>query len=665
MEKELLLEIAKTFPNIHSIDGFYGFDDIPEDDYLPELKKLTHYEDWYMSCNISWMTTLYNNKDKVEYLDISENIKLELIDDKKQYSVPPPPIHLKSFGPTIPVPPYVDDGEYKMIKTILILPTLKNLTYLYISFPYTKAKEIEINHPQVYDMEEDDDIFLYFDEHTFENISQSCPKLETLSLLKIYITISEDADCTLKCDNDDTTATFQRAHHLKSLEIEGKIIYPQCFTYLSKKYSRLKSLRLNLITMPLPIELSESYQSAIHDAMMQFQFLKTLDIYLFYPRSQMKVELERGMVNKIFWPNNEFLQCLLQHPTRLTYLKYNHISLEKYNKQFTMMADSSDQITTNNYSDMINKIVKQQHSFSHLTYLSLRPALSYDILYHYLLQNENSTVLSSSITTLVINEDDDVLSEPIYITDWLDTLPSLTSLEIFYCRIINDKDDLYDNGYYDRGIGNSISNEIYSREWNKYNINVNESHEWLKHRKQQQQLGLSNDDNNNNNNNNNSIYKLKSLTLRRTEIAMKIGFNDFLKKIPYLKKLILDNTELLFPEADALTLPSSSSNVSPVKRICFDLSKNHLEHLTINRFNLNTWNNNIHYDCHIVNKLIIHETTSDEKRIIKYDIGIHSFRPITTSHDCQSFPEIITEEFDENNTILLECKCIDKVDFKH
>ncbi|CAO3621376.1 unnamed protein product [Cunninghamella echinulata] len=87
-KKELLLEIAKTFPNIHSIDGLYVSDNIPEDDYLPELKQLTHYEEWYMNGYKSWMTTLYNNEDKVEYLDISENIELELIDDKKQYSVP-------------------------------------------------------------------------------------------------------------------------------------------------------------------------------------------------------------------------------------------------------------------------------------------------------------------------------------------------------------------------------------------------------------------------------------------------------------------------------------------------------------------------------------------------------------------------------------------------
>ncbi|CAO3621380.1 unnamed protein product [Cunninghamella echinulata] len=534
-----------------------------------------------------------------------------------------------------------------MIKTILILPTLKNLTYLYISFPYTKAKEIEINHPQDYDMEEDDDIFLYFDEHTFENISQSCPKLETLSLLKIYMTISEDTDYMLKCDNDDTTATFQRAHHLKSLEIEGKIIYPQCFTYLSKKYSRLKSLRLNLITMPLPIELSESYQSAIHDTMMQFQLLETLYIDIFYPRNQMKVQLERGMVNKIFWPNNEFLQCLLQHPTRLTSFIYSHTSLEKYNKQFTMMADSSDQTTTNNYSDMINKIVKQHHSFSHLTYLSLRPALSYDILYHYLLQNENSTVLSSSITTLVINGDDDVLSEPIYITDWLDTLPSLTSLEMFCCRIINDKDDLYDKDYYSQGMRSGR----YRNKWNKDNINANESHEWLKHRKQRQ-LGLPNDDNNNSNNN--STYKLKILTLRRAEIAMKIGFNDFLKKIPHLKKLSLGNIGLLFPEPDALALPSPPSNVSPIKKIYFDLSQNHLEHLTINGFDLNAWAIDRYYGYYNVNKLIIHETTSDEKRTIKDDIGIYSRHPLTTSHGRQIFSESIAKESDKDCSILLK-----------
>ncbi|KAI9302582.1 hypothetical protein BJ944DRAFT_290053 [Cunninghamella echinulata] len=469
-EKELLLEIAKTFPNIQSIDGFYVFDDIPYDDYLPELKQLTHYEEWYMNSYKSWMTTLFNNKDRVEYLDINENIELEMIDDKKQHSLPLPPIHLKHFGPAIQIPPYVDGGEYEMIKTILILPILKNLTYLYISFPYTKAKKIEISHPQDYGTEEKYNKYHYIDEYTFENISHSCPKLETLSLSNISMTISEDYDHKLKYkhNSDDTTIIFQQPYHLKSLEIEGKIIYPQCFTYLSKKYPRINTLRLILVSMPLPIELSESYQSAIHDAMMKFQFLKTLDIYLFYPRNQMRVQLERGMENKTFWPNNEFLQCLLQHPTQLTYLRYDHYSLEGFNNQSMMTTDTSDQTITNNYTNMINKIVKQHHLFNHLTYLSLNPTFSYDILYYYLLQNENTITLSSSITTLVINGH----GEPIYITDWLDILPSLTTLEIYCCRIINDKDDLYDKDYYGRGICNSTETTSDEKHITKDNFDI-------------------------------------------------------------------------------------------------------------------------------------------------------------------------------------------------
>ncbi|CAO3621384.1 unnamed protein product [Cunninghamella echinulata] len=659
MEKELLLEITKAFPNIQSIDGFYILDVAPEDDYLPELKQLTHYKEWYMICNKSWATILYNNRGKVKHLDIDRNIELEMIDDKKQHSLPLPPIHLKHFGPTIQIPPYVDDGEYEMIKTILILPILKNLTYLNISFPDLKVDNIDINHSIVYDMEEHYK-FLYIDEYAFENISQSCPKLETLSLSNIAMTISEDYDHKLKYNSNDTTIIFQQPHHLKSLDIEGKIIYPQCFTYLSKKYPRINTLRLELITIPLPIELSEVYQSAIHDAMMKFQFLKTLDIDIDYPQDRMSTQLENGMVNKTFWPNNEFLQCLLQYPTQLTSLRYNHYSLEDYNKQFMMTIDTSDEIITNNYTNMIKKVVKQHHSFNHLTYLSLSPTLSYNALYYYLIQNENSIILSSSIATFFMHGHSDELNQPIYITDWLDTFPGLTKLEIYRCRIINDKDDLYDKDYYDRGIGNSTNNEIYLREWNNDNISVHKSHNLIEQRKRQQ-LDFFNSDYNNNNN---PTYKLNNLTLYRSEIAMKIGFNDFLKKTSYVKMLTLCDVDLLYPEPDASTLPPPSSKINPVKKIYFDLSQNHLEQLNINNFNIYSRINDIYYGYYYVNELIIHETTSDEKRTIKNNADIYSSRPLTTSDGDQIYTGVITKVYEEDCTILLKCKYTNKINFK-
>ncbi|CAO3621368.1 unnamed protein product [Cunninghamella echinulata] len=619
--KNVLLAIANTLPNIHSISGpTYGVgreNNLSENDDS-QYQQLTHIDLWFTLSKRTWMKTLLNNKEKVESLFIPGIIQTV----HSRYPLPLPPIHFKPFGQlsTSTLPSYTSCYSLGFPqREILVLPTMNQLTSLCIYFP-------RIGFPNR-------EKYSFFDEYTFESIHQSCPCLVSLSLQFLYMTIPEDKNDeentsvtssstdNITQQNDINIAMFQKAYHLKELEISGIIMDANCFTYFSKKYPQLESLKLNLQVLAVPTQIIKPFQFAIHSMMTHFQFLKKLNLELKYFQHEMDELLKIGLNDKVFWPNDEFLDWLLQFPTQLTHFTYYNEMLEKWNQQVQQQQQQQQQrflnnnpgstaIINNYYQTIINKIIHQPNAlFNHLIYLKLTTKLSRDILYHFILQqkNENNIVLSLSIMELVIYGLNEDKSEGLVcITDWLDVFPNLTLLKLKAIGLVNDGEDL-----------NKEDHDFTLR--NKDNIYVRKSHEMIKQRKQYQQLDLSYSKNDSNYAGINSNYKLKHLTLQQCTLSMKNGLNGILKKCPHLKSLVLDTVLHSFLEPDSLhndNGDTTSSTLLPRKEMTFDLSQYQLELLVIQQLSFIPWGKYIYNDSYIVNKLLIHEITPDNKRII-------------------------------------------------
>ncbi|CAO3621521.1 unnamed protein product [Cunninghamella echinulata] len=637
LDIEDLLEITKIVPNIHSINGSMIifpmeilpiFNDIPKNNNFPQLQQLTHFEEWYTIFNNTWMTTLLNNKDIVESIDVEYTQEMMNYNKIKQ---PPPPIHFKPFGQSssTSLPPYAFSNRYRLAppqRMILILQSFKQLTHLNFCCPiFSSNTDISL---------------IYFDEYTLESIHQSCPHIVSLSLVQFNMSISEegidtDTDTDITYEKTITTSAFQHAHHLKELKIQGKIIDPKCYTYFSKKYPQLESLTFCLQIMPIPKDTIKPYQLAIHNMITKFQLLKKLNITLWYEEDEMIELTHNSTEGNEVWPNNEFIQWLLQNPTQLTHFTYDNDGLKELSYMIGTSIDQQQQLVMDDHQYMISKIVLQHTLFNHLIYLSLTSKLSQTVMYHHLLQNENTIVLSFSIKELVIQGCYGGERELIYITDWLDVLPNLTILKMSNSRIIINENDIL-----------QTSNK-------NYDVYAHKSHKWIKQRmkqqqqQQQQQIVLSNG---NDDGNNNSIYKLKSLTLNYATLHMKKGLNDFLRKCPHIKRLELCGSRHLFPEQDSVydssSLLVSSTAPSLTKEIHFDLSQHHLEWFYLHQLSYYSSNINETHNTNKVTKLIIHETIPNNEQVI-----IFPDENATTNRSHKLF------------TLSLKCKYIDELVF--
>ncbi|CAO3640617.1 unnamed protein product [Cunninghamella echinulata] len=571
------------------------------------LQQLTHFSLWYTDLYKGWVYTLESmNHDHSKRRTI-KTLEFEIDTGRMLYSgtgEPPSPIQLKPIDtPRIVTTPIDINSQPKIYKSfILALPLFKRLKYLNIHSgyrSYSVGRDIRV-----------------FDEHTLENISQSCPFLETLSLEYFNMYASKEMDTIL------LDSMFKQDHQLKELNISGELMDPKCFTYLSKKYPRLESLQLCLSPTVILKENIVHYKSIINDMMTQFTCLKKLEIYLhdrdYYHRVNEIVFAEHGM-NAKYWLNNGFLEWLLQHPTQITHLTYHNSLLDVFHSiARRLIANIPEQPNLDIYYDgIINKIKLQDTLFlHHLTYLSLSSNFSRKILYNYLLQNEHTTILSSSIRELEINKSYYQKYSIFYISDWLDAFPNLTLLTVTRCKVINDKDDIH---HWD--LINDIDNDS------------NSIHELIKQRKQRKL-----DSSNNNINNCHSVYQLKNLVFDDCEISMKNGFNDLFKRCHQLKKLKLHYIKY------ALLKWSEELDTN------FDLAHLSLEELRINSLRYIPYNFKLtSTDPILATKLIIKETIPDTVSIIPIDFITYSrYATIPSS-----------------STLHLECKCVaDKILFK-
>ncbi|KAI9301677.1 hypothetical protein BJ944DRAFT_243061 [Cunninghamella echinulata] len=604
---EQILELLTVCPHIQSIislDRDIGYNRLKKNpiNSLPPLQQLVHFSHWFTDINEDW-TALFNNnnnnntKIKVLAFDIDKPI----MDASVQQ-----PIHLQRIGqPRLlsnHLKHHASSTVYK--NNILFLPSLKNLTNLKIDFDDFAYKV--------------DEEFCHFDEYTFENVFRSCPQLEVLLLSTFYMNISEDYSL-IQTDN-----MFQPAYYLKEFEIDGKLNDPLCFTYLSRKFPYIESFKLYLDAITIPSKTSGPYKLAIHAMMSRLEHLKKFEFGLYDISLGIRLDentyFEPDSINDTYFPNNEILEWVLQYPTQLTHLTYKNKLFEEPNCAIShLVTGMPDSHIVINYENTIDDILNQRILFfNHLTYLSISAKLSRDIYYNYLLKNENTTILSSSIQELILNESTDGKNELLYIFDWLDALPNLTSLTVKRCKIIMDKSDSNDK---------DIVKDWYAYAYTNY---VHELHDIVKERKLQQQIGSLSLYNNN------EIYKLKNLTLHYSEICIKNGFNGVFKHCPHLKRIKLNNINY--------GLSDWNTNLDTY----FDLSFLSLEELYIISINYVPWNSQLKIEPILTTELIVEETLYNKKSAIPIEHASEH------SNSSKNHPPV---------TLRLKCRNVDKIVF--
>ncbi|CAO3648050.1 unnamed protein product [Cunninghamella blakesleeana] len=449
---------------------------------------------------------------------------------------------------------------------MLILPSssLMNLVKLKIDFL------CDINHitryPSAYNI----------DQHTLENIHQSCPLLESLSIENFNLTISDEY---YENNKNDIVST----HHLKNIDMSyGRFYNPHCFSYLATKYPQLESLVLKLDFSYLLKEddeeekkkKKEQFHNAVLNMFPQLLLLK-------------KFSYNMNQWSEI-WPCYGFFQWLNLQSNRLTHLKYNYPLTENKSKELATEKYNFDIYNSNHISSPIPQQQQQFNYLNHLTSLSIGLDNTIDLAFTFLLEYENTTIVSSILQELNIEVSHTIpKTKCIYIYDCLDMFPNINSLSLMERMHIIDNGDLINN-YMDMN-----SNDTF-----------NKLHQLIKNRKQQQQKQEEEHDDtlSKMNNDHQLIYKLKSLKIVYLRVWFENGFDEFLKKCHQLKTLELVKVAFINP-------------MDPFNEIYLDLSNLHLDIVKI-AHNFCAPMNKFEFPSRIT-KLIIDETAIDCKRIME------------------------------------------------
>ncbi|CAO3633830.1 unnamed protein product [Cunninghamella echinulata] len=620
---------------------------------LPPLQQLNHFSLWYTRINKKWMMQLNdiinNNQERIiKTLEFEINDKRLIIDegnddgyeeydessnedgdDDPTTKIPPPPIYLKTIGPSLRLPRTLDDlyddNSIVYRKNILIMsPLLNQLTHLDIDSG---------NYCYIMDMD-----ICNIEEDTFETIHKSCPQLELLSLKNFDVTLSPTFSTLLS--DSDSDSSFQLASHLKEFNFFGEVKDCRFYTYFAKKYPQLESLTLCLTSKPIPRRFG-AFKLAIFNMMTECHCLKKLHIRLYDP--EFDVDLDDGLFDynrrrQEYWPKNEFLDWLLQHPSQLTHFTYNNELIDTtHTKKRYFIIDKPDQTISSYYKSMINNIIQQPALLSNqLSYLSFTSKFSRDILYNYLVQNKNAIIFSSTIESLTLNEYYYGKKDLLYITDWLDAFPNLTSLSVTKCIIVQDIEDTLQK------------KEI--RINKSFSKNVDALHRLMLQRqrkKQKQQIESPY----------HSTYKLQELTLVDSEIFMENGFNSIFKACHHLKKLKLNNVKYALSEWDSLVNDgdirnknkNNSNNNNTILDTDFNLSQSSLEELCIISMKYIPWHKIYYGTLPLITELIIKETITGNESTVP--IHYHTSKSIPSKDSLTAI-------------LFLECKNVDKIIFK-
>ncbi|CAO3647975.1 unnamed protein product [Cunninghamella blakesleeana] len=391
------------FPNLQYIDGLCdGITSARE--YKPVYLHLHQPTDFTYFPQIEEWKTRFNtiNKGNLKSLHIyisNDFDDTDLIQQEEQMQVQQQQqqqlenIHVESIGRYLNIP----DASIKMLR----LPTssLTNLITLKIDFTCYEFRSK--TRPPKY----------IIDQHTFENIHQSCPSLESLTVEQFFMDISDEY-----YDNDKNNIV--PARRLKSMNIIGRLCSPHCCSYLSIKYPHLESLYIYLCYYSLSEEMTKIYQNAVLNMLLQLPMLK-------------KLNYEKNPYNNI-WPYYEFFKWLNREAKQLTHLTYTHPLTINKSRELANISDDIDLLS-----------MQQQFNFlNHLTSLSLGIDNVTDLAFTFLSENKNTTIISAILEELNIEYSFGRNTMHVYIYDWLDMFPNMLLFRVWDGKHIIDNSDL-------------------------------------------------------------------------------------------------------------------------------------------------------------------------------------------------------------------------------
>ncbi|CAO3650013.1 unnamed protein product [Cunninghamella blakesleeana] len=567
IQRKLLIKMVKAFPNLQSVQGLKTATSFSStaDDPIPPIKHLEHFLFWYNIYDSQWMHLLSNNQHKIKSLEFMFKNKI-FVPDVNNYNnntfatmTNAKNLYFSPVSTLKRMPAeYSFTGRHKEYRIhAAFLPKLTSLTYLHINC-----------------------LGNHGDERMFESIHQSCPQLISLTLVSLYMHVSDDYD--YKWANKLLVPKLS----LKELSIGNLFYNSKCYDYLSFMYPHLESLTIELATESYPETIFRASRLAIYNMITQYSCLKKLKVKAVYS----------NFPNKL-WPLTELLEWLQQHPTQLSSLdhSYNFIGdLIDFNRS---LDQQQYDINTGIISPppWNHRIFFQSHDYlKHLSYLSLGeytyiPAPSI-LCYFYVVNNNNNynnedlSILSSSIKELKL---DSIYIGNIYF--WLKAFPSLESLKISGTTMATQVDD---NNSYD--CTNDSHNNYYLKEVYRF---LKQKMKWPQSQSQQINTDPITTT---------SIlyYKLKRVEIKNCSVNFKLhGWNGFFKRCPYLKTIIISNVNPVKIKPNG-NQPLMNPPHIPVT---FDLSHLSLDLLHIHHFNDQTYKVNSRVD-HFIKELRIMET---------------------------------------------------------
>ncbi|CAO3611579.1 unnamed protein product [Cunninghamella blakesleeana] len=610
--EEGLKHFATVFPNLQTIYGLLNNDVDKDASIYLYLKQINNF--LYCYPFQPWITIFNDKKDILKSLEINITQQLFHLNSQSDNI-----IHLQLTNDTMKKNGVVNAITEEDIPTkILILPTLINLTKLKIDF-CTHANRLLF-------------CFHNIDERTMENIHQSCPKLESLTLNDFIMSISDQ----YYYYNNSNNKRILPAICLKHININGDLTDPLCYTYLSIKYTHLESLSLYIsentsITNGNSSHF-EKFSQSIYQMINGFSLLKSINCQTFHHIGPNSYQNNIRNGSYIYWPHLLFIDWLNQNPNQLIHLNY----------PFDLTENDFSATTTHN----INKQLQYQHTYlNYLTSLSLRTDNAIHLVLNYLLQNIGNSslpIVSTNLKELTISSSYSISNNNgLFIYDWLTIFPNLISFKLNHMLYIYDDDD-------ESNINNDKNNHF-------KDINHDNQESVALHQLIKQQYNTLN-------RKKNAFYKLGNLEISESHIYFNNndGFDFFLRNCQQLKGLVLKNNKIYISaenktSASVATLPLSlSSSLSKEKSLTsnqfhFDLSNLYLELLYIKNLLLILGNNFV--DKNYVNKLIIYESVSDNKRIIE---GSNDFYTIETIKNGSPY---------RSCALFLECKFNDGLVF--
>ncbi|KAI9306226.1 hypothetical protein BJ944DRAFT_263909 [Cunninghamella echinulata] len=421
LSREVIGNLYSACPFLHSIEPIQLYSYLPFPTTLPISSsfyfptwQLTTLLNWYPDMNKEWIDAMQERFTSIQ-LDVQQ-----ATEENSNLLSPPSSLDKKRIDskkiqfvvdeiPTSQIPPHTHDddivnhmGYVTYYGKVLSLPTFHQLKILSLDF----SNSFNHSRTAIYEI----------DERTFLSIHNSCPSLEELTCIALFMNMSNSAMSLYKrasADNinfNSKNSPFLQAnipsYPLKSLTLKWCVLNQyQCFDYLSRLYPTLTSLSMDLKWYSILPAKDGPYEIAMYSMITRLTCLKEFFLNdIIYVGVGGRLPYYSG-----YWPHHLYLIWLSHHPTQLKALKYPY------------------DLKIGDYYNDFGRSGKQLGFLNHLTTLEITISdYQPDTTLYHLLKNGTELYVSTSIVSLTVhNHMKFIKQDPFYIMQWLNAFPTL------------------------------------------------------------------------------------------------------------------------------------------------------------------------------------------------------------------------------------------------